>query len=211
MVKFARNLVLTFTALAGCNQNSPAERATGGRDAWVTTDHLNQRTCPSEDCGTVGQLPFRQKVTIYEERAGWSRISRYYDAACKDGKSEYVDTGNAACEPSNGIRNGELAEWVSSKHLGDSEPADPAAGAAGDYAIIRDSDDYRLYKDAFAKAASQLIASGQCTRADFEEAGGWTQSVNHRERPIYFVYCGGLRRENRIYLNASTGEVSNTM
>jgi hypothetical protein len=211
MTKVAKLSGPALTLLLGCNPSSPAERSEAGSEAWVTVDHLNQRTCPNERCGTVGQLPFRQKVTVYEERSGWSRISRYYDAACKDEKSEYVDTGNASCKPSNGIEAGRLAEWVSSNHLSTSQPADPAAGATGDYTLIRGSDDYRIYKDVFAKAAVRLIESGQCTRADFEEMGGWTQSTNHRGRPIYFMYCGGLRRENRIYLDASTGEVSKSI
>jgi hypothetical protein len=145
---------------------------------------------------------------VYEEREGWARISKYYDAACKNGKSEYVDSGDDTCDGANGIEDGRVAEWVSSRHLTDNRPADPATGATGDYALVAQSDDYRIYKDVFARAASELIDSGKCTRADFEEMGGWIKSINHRDKPIYFTYCGGMRIEHRIYLNAFTGRVS---
>jgi hypothetical protein len=50
-------------------------------------------------------------------------------------------------------------------------PADPGAGATGDYELVSGSDDYRKYKDVFAQTASKLIASGRCTAQDFKEMG----------------------------------------
>jgi len=39
---------------------------------------------------------------------------------------------------------------------------------------------------------------------DFKDNGGFSKSTNH-PGSVYFVYCGGMRRENRQYLDASTG------
>ena len=86
-------------------------------------------------------------------------------------------------------------------------PADPGAGTTGDYALVSGSDDYRKYKDVFAQTASKLIPSGQCTAQDFKERGGWIKSTSHKGGPVYFTYCGGMRVQNRLYLNAATGEV----
>ncbi len=176
-------------------------------DAWVTVDNLNRRTCPASSCGIVGALKFREKATVLEEKNGWARITKYYDAACSNGASRYVDSGNNKCTSSNGINNGSFAEWVSVKYLSTTRPADPAANASGDYSWVKGSDDFRIYKDAFAKAASKLIASGRCSAGDFREMGGWMKSSNHRNKPIYFTYCGGMRSSNKIYLDAATGEV----
>jgi hypothetical protein len=176
-------------------------------ETWVTTDRLNRRTCPDIGCGSVGFFMFREGVTIYEEREGWARVSRYYDAFCVNGLSKYVESGNAACVPSNGIADGQFAEWVSTQYLSGTRPADPAAGAAGDYALVSGSDDYGKHKDVFARAAAQLIASKRCTKSDFEETGGWLKSMNHRDSPVYFTYCGGFTVANRLYLNAATGDV----
>jgi hypothetical protein len=150
---------------------------------------------------------FREKTMIYEHRNGWARVSEYYDAFCQNGLSQFVDSGNAACIESNGIANGLLAEWVSMEYLSDTRPADPGAGATGMYALVNQSDDYAKYKDVFAKAAADLIASNRCTELDFQGMGGWIKSTNHKDSPIYFTYCGEMTIQNRLYLNAATGEV----
>lgn len=174
-------------------------------DMWVTADRLSRRTCPDTKCGVVGQLFFREKATILEQRNGWARISKYYDASCRNGLSEYVDSGNASCDPANGITDGQFAEWVAIAHLASERPPDPAKGASGLAALVGGSDDYRIYKEAFVAAASKLISSGECKEADFKEMGGWMKSTTHRDRPVYFTYCGGMHVRNRIYLDAASG------
>lgn len=177
-------------------------------DSWVTVGNLNRRTCPMPTCGIVGMLKFREKAVILEEKGGWARITKYYNASCVNGISQYVDSGNGKCESSNGINNGQLAEWVASKHLSPDRPEDPAANAPASYVLVKGSDDFRIYKDAFAKAANKLIASGRCSAGDFQEMGGWMKSSNHRSKPIYFTYCGGMHSSNKVYLNAATSEIT---
>jgi hypothetical protein len=175
---------------------------------WVTSERLNRRTCPSDSCGVVGQYFFREAATILERREGWARVTKLYDASCVNGRSQYVDTGNAACDPANGITDGQFAEWVSAEYLSDTRPPDPAAGASGIEELVAGSDDFARYRTAFAEAAQSLIAQGQCSEDDFREMGGWMKSVNnHRNQPVYFTYCGGSTLANRLYLNAETGEL----
>ena len=119
---------VALVSLLGCAEGSSADDNSSGRDGWVTVDRLNRRTCPKESCGSVGVLFFRENASIYEEQNGWARISKYYDASCQNGKSEYVDSGNASCNPANGIVDGRFAEWVSSQFLSSNKPNDPAAG-----------------------------------------------------------------------------------
>jgi hypothetical protein len=199
---------LALAASGGCGGGADAgAHEETGRDMWVTIDRLHRRTCPATDCGSVGVLSFREKATVYDERDGWARITRPYDASCQNGKSLYVDAGNAMCDSANGIVVGRFAEWASAEYLSPTRPADPAAGATGNHELISGSDDYRIHKDVFARAAADLIASGRCSRADFEETGGWVKSMNHRSKPVYFTYCGGMSIPNRLYLDASTGKV----
>ena len=193
--------VLLTLLLVGISLPAMAEA-----DAWVTSDRLNRRTCPDVKCGIVGRLMFREKATVFEERNGWARVSKFYAAFCRNGKNEDVETGNAACTESNGIVQGRFAEWVSTKYLSETRPADPSRSATGTYALVKGSDDYRIYKNAFARAASELIRSGRCTEQDFVDIGGWAKSTS-RSGPVYFTYCGGMHISNRLYLNAATGEV----
>ena len=191
---------------------APAEPASGngGNDAgrvWVTSERLQRHSCPSERCGIVGQLFFRESATVLERRGGWARISERYDAACSSGRSEYVDKGNAECVAANGIVDGKFAEWVKAEHLSAARPPDPAATAAADEKLVAGSDDFARYRRAFVIAARTLIEDGRCTAGDFEENGGWMKSSNHRDEPIYFMYCGGFTVANRIYLDASSGRI----
>lgn len=174
---------------------------------WVTTPRLERRTCPSQRCGVVGQLFFREAATVLERRGEWARITRSYDAACEGGRSRYVDTGNAACAPANGITDGRFAEWVLAGSLSSNRPPDPAESAAQAERLVAQSDDFTEHRAAFVRAANELIEQGRCTPADFEEMGGWMKSSNHRAEPVYFTYCGGMTITNRIYLNAETGRI----
>lgn len=174
---------------------------------WVTTDRTDRRTCPSTECGVAGRLMFREGVEVLEKKGKWVRISKAYSASCVGGKSEYVKEGNKSCTSANGIKDGKFAEWVQAKDLSEKRPEDPAEGASGDDALVRGSDDYRIYKTQFAKAARQLIIDGTCTEGDFQEIGGWMASTN-RGPGMYFTYCGGMTLSNKVYLDAKSGKTS---
>lgn len=181
--------------------------ASGFTQMWVTTERLKKHTCPSKKCGVVGQLFFRESAHVIEKSKGWARITRFYDASCVGGRSEYVDSGDSSCTTKNGVSDQKFAEWVELKSLSDTRPADPAKSAAADETIVADSDDFSRHRRVFAKAAAKLIADGTCTRQDFKEMGGWMKSVTqYRDRPVYFTYCGGMTSANKIYLDASTGK-----
>ncbi|WP_227267783.1 SH3 domain-containing protein [Roseobacter weihaiensis] len=196
----------TETALPEVNERRWAAPE-GNERLWVTSERLNRRTCPSESCGVVGQLFFREEVTVHEERDRWARITQPYDASCVGGRSEYVDTGNAACDPANGITDGQFAEWASVEYLSKTRPPDPAAGASGIEELVAGSDDFARYRTAFVEATQSLISQRHCTERDFRDMGGWVKSSSHRSQPIYFTYCGGATVANRLYLNADTGEI----
>jgi len=169
---------------------------------WGTADTVNRRTCPSTKCGVVGKLFFRESAKLLETKNGWGRITKYYDASCSGGRSQYVDSGHADCVASNGIKNGQFAEWVKLSFLSEKQPADPSSGAIGTAKLIAQSDDFRHYETEFVSAAEILMASKKCTAKDFINEGGWVASSN-KGKGIYFTYCGGGSK--RIYLDVSTG------
>lgn len=183
------------------------EEASGPPKLWVTSQYLDRHTCPSEKCGIVGRLFFREAAIVEERKGEWARVSKVYDANCRNGVSQYVDKGRAACTAENGITDGQFAEWVKGANLSPERPPDPATTAAADEKIVANSDDFTQHRTAFAKAARQLISEGRCTAAEFQEMGGWVKSSNERDKPVYFTYCGGMTISNRLYLNAATGEI----
>ncbi|KKL18693.1 hypothetical protein LCGC14_2472970, partial [marine sediment metagenome] len=173
---------------------------------YVVADRLTRRTCPSTACGTVGTLMLREAVEVLEERQGWARTTRPYDASCVNDISEYVDNGNARCDATNGIVDGMFAEWVSLNFLENERPEDPADTASAEEELVAQSDDFRTFRAEFAEAARDLIKQGRCSESDFAEMGGWLSSPS-RGDGVYFTYCGGLHVDNRLYLDVRTGEV----
>lgn len=172
---------------------------------WVTVSRLNIRSCPSSSCGQTGWITDGNKVTVYEEKEGWSRISEATPAMCGGGISDAIDTGNRKCDAANGIVDGKLFRWVASKYLSDKKPEEVKTPATckGDY--LRDSDNYRLYAKQFCTAAEQLIAKGWCTQRDLSE---WTWSLSTTKGDgIYFTWCGQGRSMKRYYLDVRTGRI----
>lgn len=104
-------------------QPRPWVSAPGTERLWVTAERLNRRTCPSTDCGSVGQALLGEAVTVRERRGGWARISEPRDARCREGRSALVDSGTVDCTAPNGITDGRLAEWVSAEFLSATRPA----------------------------------------------------------------------------------------
>ena len=186
---------------------APRVGPTGKPMRWVTVDRLNNRTCPSDTCGVINVLYFREGVESYEEKGGWSRITHYYPALCEQGRTPYVIQGDDRCSAANGFQGGNVARWVATRYLSDTRPTDPGAGAQGDYALIKNSNDYRIHKEIFAKSARKLIDMGRCSKKDFAEGIQWNISTNHEPQPIYFTYCGELTLVNQILLDTRTGRL----
>lgn len=202
--------------LSGCNSGTPSQPKSGATQEagtavpsklWVTSERLARYTCPSEYCGVVGKLHFREAAEVLEESNGWVRITKVYNAACENGESAYVDEGNSKCEAGNGIVDGKFAEWVKRANLSETRPDDPAETASADESLVAQSDDFGRYRQSFAKIAARLIEEGRCTPDDFKEMGGFMKSVSqHKNEPVYFTYCGGMTSANKVYVNAQTGE-----
>lgn len=72
---------------------------------------------------------------------------------------------------------------------------------------ISKSEDYLAHKDTFDTASAILVKKGTCTSQELQEMGGWWRSVQHKPKPVYFTYCGGMMVSNRIYVNTETREI----
>ena len=129
-------------------------------------------------------------------------MTEYIPAFCENGIAKFIERGNKSCTKENGISNGTYAQWVHIGSITNIEPPDPANNAEGDYLLIKGSDDYRIYKDVFVKAAQDLIKHNKCTRDEFIQTGGWLKSISQKNEPIYFTICG----DAQYRLNAQTVE-----
>ncbi|MFA0326378.1 SH3 domain-containing protein [Vibrio splendidus] len=128
-----------------------------------------------------------EKVEVLEKQGEWARISDYI--VLKEGGPQ-------------------TAEWVSMSGLSNDEViiSEKESIEILDSYLVK-SDDLKIHKETFRNTVAELISDGECDPSDFEELGGWVKSVKYSDRDVYFIYCGGLSLENKIYLDVNTNEV----
>ncbi|WP_139684913.1 SH3 domain-containing protein [Vibrio tasmaniensis] len=127
-----------------------------------------------------------EKVELLEKQGEWARISDYI--VLKEGGPQ-------------------TAEWISMSGLSNDEViiSEQESREILDSYLAK-SDDLKLYQEEFRNTVAKLISEGECDPSDFEELGGWVKSVKYSNRDVYFIYCGGLSLENKIYLDVKTNE-----
>ncbi|NAW55933.1 MULTISPECIES: hypothetical protein [unclassified Vibrio] len=156
-------------------------------DYYVGSPQLGVREAPDYDAYAETEYYRGDKLIILEQKDGWGRISPYY---------VYEEGGP------------EVAEWVPMDALLETPPiiseAERRETITG---YINGSDDFDLYEEMFVKTTDKLLQDGTCSPADFEELGGWVTSVKYSDGYVYFVYCGGFKVSNKIYVDVQTGEI----
>ncbi|EGA65371.1 hypothetical protein L1D54_13850 [Vibrio brasiliensis] len=155
-------------------------------DYYVSPPKLGVREFPDFDAFVESVVYRGDKLHILEKKDGWGRISPYY---------VYEEGGP------------EVAEWVPMEALLEVAPTiskQERVETVSQY--IEDSDDFKQHFEMFIKTTDQLLQEGTCTPEDFEETKGWIRSVTFDDRNAYFVYCGGLKQANKIYLDVLTGK-----
>ncbi|MGC9403269.1 SH3 domain-containing protein [Vibrio genomosp. F10] len=155
-------------------------------DYYVNTPTLGVRERPDREA-FIERLLYRGAfVKILEQRDGWGRISVYY---------VYEDGGE------------EIAEWIPMEGLVEEAPVITKEERQETLtAYIDSSDDFNTHEVMFLTTTDALLKDETCTPGDFEELGGWVRSIRYSERDVYFVYCGGMKQADKIYLDVNSGE-----
>ena len=179
--------ILQIFLLIGFFSSTAFGAASSPGSYYVTTEVLNVRLAPNPSGQITNRLYERQRVDVLEIKNGWARVSKYYS-----GSSEGLD--------------GDVARWVAEKYLSGSKPKEIQANTPLEEAL-KSSDNYSKYRDVFVKASKSLISKRQCSLSDFKEMGGWLRSSTFKPKPVFYTYCGGMRSNNKVYLNAKTGRV----
>lgn len=154
---------------------------------YVIERRIDVYNKPEHQALVVDSLYKGEKVSVLEKVDGWFRLSDYI---------VYEEGGE------------ETAEWVDSKGLSDAEPVikeHERLEILDGY--LQKSDDLKTHLDMFRNKTQQLLDDETCDPSDFEELGGWVRSVTYKKRNVYFIYCGGLEQENKIYLDVDKGEI----
>ncbi len=156
-------------------------------DYYVNVERLGVREHPDYDAFVESVLYKGDKLHILEKKDGWGRISVYY---------VYEEGGE------------QVAEWVPMERLLEVPPTVTKQERIETISrYIESSDDFKEHFEAFISKTDELLKEKTCTPEDFEETQGWMRSITFKERDVYFVYCGGLKQANKIYLDVQTGEI----
>lgn len=142
---------------------------------------------PDHNALAVDTIYKGEKVVVLEKSNGWYRISDYL---------VYEDGGE------------ETAEWLDAKGLSDAEPVikeQERLEILDGY--LQKSDDLKDNLEIFRNKTQLLLDDNTCEPEDFTELGGWVRSVTYKQRNVYFIYCGGLEQENKIYLDVDSDEI----
>ncbi len=154
---------------------------------YVIERRINVYNKPDHNALVVDTLYKGEKVSVLEKTNGWSRISSYL---------VYEEGGE------------ETAEWLDSKGLSDAQPVikeQERLEILDGY--LQKSDDLIEHIGVFREKTQQLLNDETCHPDDFEELGGWVRSVTYQQRNVYFIYCGGMQQQNKIYLDVDSGEI----
>lgn len=154
---------------------------------YIDVEKLGIREAASMDAFVDRYLYKGDKIRLLEKKNGWGRVSAYF---------VYEQGGP------------EVAEWIPLEGLVEQAPViSPEERKKTIQNYIAGSDDLVQYEEMFLMTTDKLLNDGSCTPVDFEELGGWVRSTKYSDRDVYFIYCGGMKLADKIYLDVRTGEV----
>lgn len=154
---------------------------------YVIERQVSAYNQPDHNALVVDTIYKGEKVVVLEKSNGWYRISDYL--VYEEGSEE-------------------TAEWLDAKGLSDAEPVikeQERLEILDGY--LQKSDDLKQNLEIFRTKTQLLLDDNTCEPEDFTELGGWVRSVTYKQRNVYFIYCGGLEQENKIYLDVDSGEI----
>jgi uncharacterized protein with PQ loop repeat len=139
---------------------------------YVGTVSLEEHLAPKSDSKVTNKIYKNQKVDVYEEKDGWSRVSEYYDGEVEgvSGKvARWVETG--------ALVDSKLEDNQISPSYSDPRIEEGAIPKVGQHELS-ESDIRTLYSGAI-----KFLNNGRCSKIEYAD-----KSV---DKPgVYYVNCG---------------------
>ena len=165
---------------------------------YVNAQTLKVRIAPTSSAYHSYSVYKGHEVTVYETRDNWARISKNKSAE-KWVHRNYLTPLNKEEKDTTEIK--EIP--IKIKEI-------PIVAIKYDkYALILEnvakSQDYEKFKPIFISTSKRLYDNGTCVLKDFRRSRGWMALADDA---IYFIYCGSIKRSNKIYLNVITNKAT---
>lgn len=163
---------------------------------YVNAQTLKVRIAPTSSAYHSYSIYKGHKVQVHEMKDGWARISKS-KAAAKWVHGDYITP----------IKK-EEKELVK-KEIPPKEMEPIVTIEYNEYDLVLEnvakSENYEKFKPIFIATSKRLYDNGTCTLKDFKRSRGWMELADD---VIYFIYCGNIKRSNKIYLNVITGKAT---
>lgn len=174
----------------------------------VNADVLKIRTGPSSKYKHSYSMYKQQETKVYELQDGWARISKsktnakwaYAKFLTKNTPKKSKPTIEKKPEPQ--------AKEEPKIEVNEAPPKQEEKTKFVDrrlQRIISKSDGFKQHSKMFILVSQKLVSSQICKVTDFRKTRGWIEIY---ENELYFTYCGGFSRKNKIFLNLKTNELT---
>ena len=171
---------------------------------YVNTKTLKVRTGPTGKSAHLYSIYKGQKVKVYEVKNSWARISEYTKTAQWVYEDYLTKLKETKVE-----KKIEKPTVVVEKKIEEKEP-EPQVIIEDDISVeallletVSKSDDFKRYESTFTTVSKRLVHDGICQLKDFKRSNGWMEIS---DGALYFMYCGKIKKQNKIFLNVVTGE-----
>ena len=187
----------------------------------VNTKTLKVRAGASATAPHSYSIYKNKKVTVYEMKEGWARISKkmsnskwvYAKFLTKIEQNNIIKKTKTPIketkpEPETTPKIKTKKQEIKKQKTIVQKNKVKKSTSGTNYELIQaisTSDNYTKYKDIFIAASQKLYSHKICNISDLRKTRGWIELF---EDEIYFTYCGGYKRKNKIYLNVKNGTVS---
>ena len=163
---------------------------------YVNTKTLKVRMAPSTKARHSYSIYKNQKVRVYEVKDNWARISRYKTTTIKGKFTKAAKWVFGKYLTPTKVRKKKNRKKSSTKKRSSYKKNTKLTQA------ISGSDNYKKHSKTFQSVSQKLLKEGRCKLSDFRKTRGW---IELSRDDLYFTYCGGFSRKNKIYLNVKSG------
>ena len=186
---------------------------------YVNTKTLKVRLEPTSKSPHLYSIYKGHKVKVYEVKNSWARISEYSKTAKWVHKDYLTKLENTKAQKKIEKPIAVAEKKVVEKKIEDikKEEIKPIVKEPEPQIIIEEgisleaalldtiakSDDFKRYESTFTSVSQRLFKDGTCQLKDFKRSNGWME-ISDGE--LYFIYCGKIKKQNKIFLNVITGE-----
>jgi len=179
---------------------------------FVNTKTLKVRMGPNSTSAHLYSIYKGEKVKVYELKNSWARISQYTKTAHwvhQDYLSELENKKPVVVEKPVVIK--EPAVEPVKKEVLEEQTIEPETLIIEDdrsietllLSTVAKSDDFERFESTFIPVSQRLVQDGICQLKDFKRSNGWMELS---DGTLYFIYCGKIKKQNKIFLNVVTGE-----